>query len=160
MSKKLAALLCCMTIVATAYAKESLVTLTTKSYQEIVEVDKSGNKKVKLVDAKKVLPGDMILYKNTIENKSVQPAKNMVLNNPVPEHMEYVKDSAKCANGCTILYSVDGGKVFDEPSKLMIEEGNAKRLAFPKEYTHVRWILTTALDPSSSTYVSFKAKLK
>jgi uncharacterized repeat protein (TIGR01451 family) len=159
-SKKVVILACCVLFALSANAKKSPISLITKSFQEVIEVDSSGNKVVKLVDAKKVLPGDVIVYKNSIENNSQKPAKNMVLNNPVPEHMEYVANSAKCSDGCKILYSVDSGNSFAESSKLMVKIGNKKRLALPKEYTNVRWILTTALNPNSMTDVSFKAKLK
>ncbi len=159
-NRKILILICCAVFALSANAKKSPISLTTKSYQEVVEVDSSGKKVVKLVDAKKVLPGDIIVYKNTIENSSQKPAKNMVLNNPIPEHMEYVANSANCSDGCKILYSVDGGNSFDVPSKLMIKVGNKSRLALPKEYTNVRWILISALNPNSVTDVSFKARLK
>jgi uncharacterized repeat protein (TIGR01451 family) len=145
---------------SSVYAQKSLVTLESKSYKEIVEVNKDGEKEIKLVEAKKVLPGDVVLYKNTINNDDKKSVKNMVLNNPIPKHTQYVEGSAKCKSGCDILFSIDGGKVFDVPSQLMTSDGDTKRVAYPDEYTNVRWVLTSALEAKSSTFVSFKTKLK
>ena len=84
----------------------------------------------------------------------------MVLNNPIPEHTQYIAKSAKCKDGCEILFSVDGGKKFAKPAKLMIKAGNVERLALAKEYTNVRWVLTSSLNAKSSTEVSFKTRLQ
>jgi uncharacterized repeat protein (TIGR01451 family) len=141
-------------------AKNAPVTLSTKSYKEIVKVDASGAKKVVLEEAKKVVPGDYVVYQNSITNHTNKNVNDMVLNNAIPKHTEYVADSAKCEKDCDILFSVDGGKVFDKPEKLMVKVGDKKRLAMPKEYTNVRWVLTSALDANSVTNVSFKTRLQ
>ena len=141
-------------------AKEAAVTLSTKSYKEIIKVDASGAKKVVLEEAKKVVPGDYVVYKNAINNGTNKDVKDMVLNNAIPAHTEYVADSAKCEKDCDILFSVDGGKVFDKPEKLMVKQGGAERVALPKEYTNVRWVLTSSLDANSVTNVSFKTRLQ
>jgi len=141
-------------------AKSAPVTLSTKSYKEVVKVDASGSKKVVLEEAKKVVPGDYVVYKNAITNHTNKDVNDMVLNNAIPKHTEYVADSAKCEKDCDILFSVDGGKVFDKAEKLMVKVGDEKRLALPKEYTNVRWVLTSALDANSVTNVSFKTRLQ
>ncbi len=141
-------------------AKQAPVTLVSKSFKEVMKVDTNGNKKVILEETKKVVPGDYVVYKNSISNNSDKDVSNMVLNNAVPEHTVYVADSAKCENGCKILFSVDGGKEFAPSDKLMVKVGNQERLALPKEYTNVRWILTSALKAKSVTTVSFKTRLQ
>jgi uncharacterized repeat protein (TIGR01451 family) len=141
-------------------AKQEPVTLVSKSYKEVIKVDKHGNKKVVLEETKKVIPGDYVVYKNSISNNSDKDVNDMVLNNAIPKHTEYVADSAKCDGECEILFSVDGGKVFDAPENLMVKVGDKERLALPKEYTNVRWILTSALKSKSVTSVSFKTRLQ
>ncbi len=143
-----------------AEAKDPAVTLSTKSYKEIVKINAAGEKKYVLEEAKKIVPGDYVVYKNSIMNHTNQPVNNMVLNNAIPKHTEYVGGSAKCEKDCDILFSVDGGKKFDKPENLMVKSGGKKRLALPKEYTNVRWILTSALDANSITDVSFKTRLQ
>lgn len=141
-------------------AKQEPVTLVSKSYKEVVKIEKDGSKKVTLIEAKKVIPGDYVVYQNSISNHTDKDVNNMVLNNAIPKHTEYVGDSAKCEGDCEILFSVDGGKVFKTAENLMISVGNQERLALPKEYTNVRWILTSPLKAKSVTTVSFKTRLK
>ncbi len=141
-------------------AKESAVTLSTKSYKEVLKVDANGAKKIVLEEAKKVVPGDTVVYKNSITNHTNKSVNDMVLNNAIPEHTEYVAESAKCEKDCDILFSVDGGKKFDKAENLMVKTGDTERVALAKEYTNVRWILTSALDANSVTDVSFKTRLE
>ena len=141
-------------------AKESAVTLSTKSYKEVHMIDASGAKKIVLEVAKKVVPGDTVVYKNSITNHTNKSVNDMVLNNAIPKHTEYIADSAKCEKDCDILFSVDGGNEFDKPENLMVNVGDKARLALPREYTNVRWILTSALDANSVTDVSFKTRLQ
>ncbi len=141
-------------------AKQSPVTLVSKSYKEVIKIDKNGEKKVILEDTKKVIPGDYVVYKNTISNHTDKDVNNMVLNNAIPKHTEYIADSAKCEGSCKILFSIDGGKVFDTPEHLVVKVGNEKRLALAKEYTNVRWVLTSPLKAKSTTSVRFKTRLQ
>jgi len=141
-------------------AKNSAVSLSTKSFKEVVKTDASGLKKVVLVEAKKVVPGDTVVYKNSITNRSKKSVNDMVLNNAIPKHTEYIADSAKCEKDCDILFSVDGGTKFDSADRLMVKIGDKERQALPKEYTNVRWILTSALEANSVTNVSFKTRLQ
>ena len=141
-------------------AKEKSVTLSSKSYKEVVEVLKNGEKKTVLKEAKKVIPGDVVVYKNSITNHTQTSVKDMVLNNAIPKHTQYVADSANCTSDCEIFFSVDNGESFKKPDELMVKAGDKQRLALPKEYTNVRWILTASLEAKSVTDVSFKTKLQ
>ncbi len=147
-------------VVSSLQAKEKSVTLSSKSYKEVVEVSKNGEKKTVLKEAKKVIPGDVVVYKNLVTNHTQTSVKDMVLNNAIPKHTEYIADSAKCANDCEVFFSVDNGESFKKPQELMVKVGDKQRLALAKEYTNVRWILTAALEAKSVTDVSFKTKLQ
>lgn len=153
----LTGLLCVTTILQ---AEEGKVTLTSKSLKESIVIDKNGNKIIKLIDTKKVLPGDTVFYENSVDNGKAEPVKNMVLNNPIPKEMAYLTDSAKCEKPCTILYSVDNGKVFDKPENLKIKTEKGVHIARADEYTNVRWILNQPLAPNQKVSVSYKAKLR
>ena len=142
------------------FAGQNGVSLKTKSFVQKVVVDKSGHRKVVLKEAKKVIPGDIVVYKNSIINHTNKKVKDMVLDNVIPKHTVYVDQSAKCQKDCEILFSVDGGKSYDKPQKLMVKEGNRVRKALPSDYTNVKWILTSSLEPNSVTDVSFKTKLQ
>ncbi len=142
------------------YATNGKVTLTMRSYKEVITKDKNGKPTKKLVDTKKVLPGDIIMYKNIVDNATAKPVKNMVLNNAIPKQMIYISGSARCEIPCKILYSADGGKHFATPEKLKIKTAHGTRLARPDEYTNIRWILSKPLPPHRKTVASYKAKLR
>ncbi len=159
--QKVALMLASLALAQALYAKESSpIKLTTKSYKEVLKVVKNGEKKIVYEDAKKVIPGDVVLYKNSITNNGNSRANDLVLNNSIPKHTEYIEGSAKCQKDCNILFSVDNGKSFKEPNKLYVVKNGKKRLATAKDYTNVRWVLTQALEANSKTYVSFKTRLK
>ncbi len=144
---------------AVLYGKGSGVTLTSRSYKEIIVIQ-NGKKVKKLVDTKKVLPGDMIVYVNTVNNNRNKPVKNMVINNPIPKETAYVAGSAKCERPCTILFSADGGKHFAAAGEVKIQTKKGTRIARADEYTNVRWILKDPLPSGQHVYVSYKAKLR
>ncbi len=158
--KKMLLFLGVVLIGSAIYAKNAKVTLVSKSYKEVIVTDKHGKKSIKLVDTKKVLPGDIIVYRNTVNNAQDKPVKHMVLNNPIPDHMRYIADSAKCESPCTVLYSVDHGKVFDTPENLKIKTQNGYRIAKADDYTNVKWIMKNPLPGHHTATVSYKAKLK
>ncbi len=160
MKRSIRLIVASMLISLSIHAKDnSPIKLVTKAYKEVVKVDKSGKRKVILVDAKKVIPGDIVVYKNIIKNNSKSDAKNMVLNNTIPKHTVYVPDSASCEGNCEILFSVDGGKHFAKAKDLKVKRGGVERVATAKDYTNVRWILSK-LGANRETSVSFKTKLK
>jgi uncharacterized repeat protein (TIGR01451 family) len=131
MKKVVVAGLTALVLSGVAQAKEEAVSLSTNSYKEVVTLDASGAKKVVLQEAKKVVPGDFVVYKNAISNNSKKSVKNMVLNNAIPEHTEYIGESAKCEKDCDILFSIDGGKKFAKAESLMVGSGSQQRVALP-----------------------------
>jgi uncharacterized repeat protein (TIGR01451 family) len=134
--------------VATA-AKSPKVTLVSKQFKQVKYVDKQGRIRVKLKDIDRVVPGDTLVYKNIVSNFENKPLKNIVLNNKIPKHTSYVKNSAKCSTKCDVLVSTDGGKTF-------VPESRVKN----KKVTNVRWILLSSIQPNSKAYVSYATKIK
>jgi len=135
------------------------VTLGTASFQEKIEVNKSGEKLRTWVKAEKVIPGSIVRYVNSLENKGRQNVSKLVVKNPIPKNMEYVADTASCQGSCTVTYSIDGGKSFKKVSELFIGKGEERHLARPAEYTDIRWVLN-ALNAKSKSSVEYKAQLK
>lgn len=129
------------------------VSIKSESLQE-----KTINKQTTWVKAVKVIPGTKIRYVNTISNNGNATAQNLVVTNPVPKHMLYVGESAKCSGVCTITYSIDG-KVFDVPAKLFVTENGKKRVAKATEYKAIRWVVQT-LGAKQSSSVQFDATLE
>jgi uncharacterized repeat protein (TIGR01451 family) len=135
------------------------VSISSTSFQEQVKVSPSGEKIKEWVKATKVVPGTIIRYVNTLENSADKRAKKLVVNNPIPENMEYVAHTATCEGTCSISYSIDGGKSFNQPEELFIGEGKDRHMAMASEYTDIRWIIDT-LDAKTQSTVEYKARLK
>lgn len=135
------------------------VSISSASFQEQVKVNEKGEKVKAWVKASKVVPGTTIRYVNTLNNNGKGTASKLVVNNPVPENMEYVANSASCQDGCSISYSVDGGKTFKEPMKLFLGVGKNRHLARASEYTNIRWVVSK-LDAKMQSSVEYKARLK
>lgn len=127
-----------------AWAKpEVKVAMTAEKEITVVE---SGKTIVKRVAADTVESGQTIFYTLTVSNSGDEKATNVILNNPVPEGTAYVADTA-FGEGSTIRFSVDGGKQFKDPSRLVVKVkkaggGMESKVAGPDRYTHIRWTIT------------------
>ena len=125
--------------------------------QEIVVNDK-GEREVRYVEPRTVIPGDVILYTIEFENIGDQDVSNIVLNDPVPNNSFYRDGSAKGENA-DILFSVDGEN-FAPADKLTVTENGKQRKATAKDYTAIRWLVRTPLKPGEKRSVSFKTQIK
>jgi len=141
-------------------ARAQAVELITKAEKE-VEVVENGVKVRKLTAPEKLVPGDEVLYTLTYANKTVKPAENVAITNPVPQHTRYQGGSA-AGEGAEITYSVDGGKIFATPDKLTVtvKDKSGKEIVRPaaaQDYTHIRWRLKQSVAPGKSGSVRFRA---
>lgn len=133
------------------------------SVETEVTVEQDGRKIVKRVPAKTTEPGNTLIYTVQVNNKGDEKATSVVINNPVPAGTYYVGDSAT-GKGSKILFSVDGGKHFDKPGRLMHERklpsGKIKKTkAKPEHYTHIRWVIDEVPAGKSGT-LGFRIKVK
>jgi uncharacterized repeat protein (TIGR01451 family) len=129
--------------------------------QKEVEVDDGGKRVRRLVEPGKVVPGDEVVYTVSYANKGARAAERVVVINPVPQHTKVRAGSVEGAN-TEIAYSVDGGKSYAAPDKLMVTVRDAKgaavsRPAVAADFTHVRWTLKEPLPPGASGFVRFRA---
>lgn len=133
-----------------------------KSIAEVEKTitDKDGKKETKRVIAKKVPPDGVVIYTTTFKNVGLKPVGNIVINNPVAEHTEYLADSAMGEN-TDITFSTDAGKTFAAPEKLTVTTADGKaRPALASDYTHIKWVYKGELAAGKTSEVSFKAKVK
>lgn len=118
--------------------------------------DANGQKSLRLVPPAKVVPGNHVIYTITAHNLCQKPVDKVVVNNPVPEHLSYVADSAS-GPGTEISYSVDG-RFFAKPGSLTIKEADGtQRPVRGEEIRSIRWVFTGALAPGQSSAVRFRA---
>ena len=135
-----------------------------KSVAEVMvtETNAKGQKEVKRVEVSKakVVPGDTVIFTTTYTNTGKQPADKVVITNPMPEHMDYIDQSAE-GKGAKIEFSVDKGKTYGTPDKLMVTDAQGKaRKAGPKDYTTIRWTLVKSVPPGGTGSVSFRARVQ
>jgi uncharacterized repeat protein (TIGR01451 family) len=147
---------------AALLAQQSGIEITTAATVEVLQKNEKGEKVAvqKDLTAAKVVPGDTVSFTLTYANRGAQPATNVTVIDPVPEHLAYVDGSAQ-GTGTRIEFSVDGGKTYRAPDKLTITGGDGKvRPAQGPDYTHIRWTVTAPLAAGGNGTVSFKARVK
>ena len=125
-----------------------------------VEVVNNGKKEIKRASPDRALPGAEVIFTNTFKNIGGKSASGIIINNQIPEHTEYKAGSAFGKN-CSIIFSVDGGKVFDAAENLKIRGADGKKhTAMPMQYTHIRWHYEGQLLAGRSGEVGFRAEIK
>jgi uncharacterized repeat protein (TIGR01451 family) len=142
--------------------QKSAIELKSVAEVEVAEKNAQGETVTKRKEAAlaKVVPGDVVVFTTRYVNTGKEPAGNVTIMNPVPDHMSYIDKSVE-GKGARIDFSVDGGKTYGQPDKLKVTDGQGKvRPALARDYTHIRWILTAPLAPGGTGSVSFKAQLK
>ena len=141
-------------------AADGAVKVTSIAQIEIEVIGKDGKKMLKRVPAEKAIPGAEVIYTTTFENKIKLAISDIAINNAIPNDSEY-KGGSAFGQDCEILFSVDGGKVFDVAEKLKIKGADGKeRTALPKEYTNIRWTYKGQLAAGNSGEVGFRTIIK
>jgi uncharacterized repeat protein (TIGR01451 family) len=147
-----------LTICAGSVAAQEQGCIELKTTAEIEQeyVNEQGQKAKRLAPANKVTPGDEVVWTITARNVCAKPAENIVIANPVPEHMTYVPGSA-IGVGATITYSLDN-KEFKDAGALTVRDANgAARPARPDEYRAVKWTYTAPFAPGATAFVRYRA---
>ncbi len=151
-------------IASTLYAMTALaqepghLNVQTVVQKEEVTVNDSGETERNLVSADTVVPGDDVVYTITFTNISSEAAENIVITNPISENLTYVQGSA-FGPGTVIEFSVDNGKSFAPPEKLLVATNGDSRPAQAEDFTHVRWTMQNELRAGAQGTARFKARL-
>ena len=145
---------------APAFAKPK-IELSISQAKEVVEV-KAGVRSAKLVPTKEAAPGEVLEYTLTYSNTGDEPARDAVIDDPIPKGSSYLPGSA-AGEGAEITFSTDGGKTFAPAVKLTYElrlpSGQVeKRSATPSDYTTVRWTVKS-VPPGAKGKVSFRVRI-
>jgi uncharacterized repeat protein (TIGR01451 family) len=140
-----------------AFAVEGCIELQSVAEIEKEVVDAQGVKRTQLVPADKVVPGVEVTWTVTATNVCQKPSEAITINNPVPQHMTYVANSAT-GPGADITFSVDG-KTFAGAGKLTVQENGAARVVRGDEFRHIRWTFRDALQPGARATARFRTVL-
>ena len=145
----------------TAWAQErGCILLKTVAEIEKADTNERGEKTTRLVPAEKIVPGDEVVYTVSATNICDEAADNVVVDNPVPEHMKYIPNSA-IGPGTEVTYSIDSGFHYDKPAALKISNPDgSQREARADEYTNIRWVMRNPLKPGSVAFARFRARLE
>jgi uncharacterized repeat protein (TIGR01451 family) len=138
------------------------VVIRSVSEVEVKQKNAEGKEEVKRVDATKtkVLPGETVIFTNYYTYSGDKPATNVVIKNPVPDHMIYLDGTAAGA-GTRIEFSADKGKTFGTAGKVTVRSADGKeRRAAAADYTNIRWTLEKPLNKGAKGSVTFRAKVK
>lgn len=137
-----------------------LVKLTSEVLKEVQVVNDKGEEETRLVPASSAMPGEVLTFTISYFNEGEAEAGQIVLTNPVPEHMTYVGGSAT-GEGTVVTFSVDGGVTYGTPDALTVQgEDGRERRARASDYSHIRWQLTQPVPPGGKGAVGFKASVK
>ena len=145
---------------AVAEDKNGIEIRAVAEVEVVVKDEKTGKEETKRVAATKVPPGVAVIYTLHADNKGSKPADDVVVTDPIPEHMDYVDGSAT-SKGTVLSFSADGGKSWAAKDKLMVKgKDGALRAATAEEVTHIRWKFEKPIAPGESRAVEFKARVE
>lgn len=138
------------------------VVITITAEKEVREKGPDGKDRIKLVPAKKVDPGDVLVYTLGYKNEGDEDAVKAEVLDPVPEGVVYVEGSAG-GKDAGVLLSINGGKSFEKPPIKIKEVGpDGKKIERPapaEMVTHVKWVLAKPVKPGQGGQVSFKVRV-
>lgn len=135
------------------------IRFSNNAYKQVIKEDAQGNTAYDYVEPGLVIPGDVIYYEIGFENISNTPAENIVVDNPLPNNSKYREGSATGDN-TTITFSVDGN-TFKPADQLTVTDANGNSVpAKPDDYTHIRWVYNTTLQPGEKAVVTYKTTIR
>jgi uncharacterized repeat protein (TIGR01451 family) len=142
--------------VASGVKKQAPIAIELQQFK--VVKDEKGE--TKFDKASLVLPGDVIEYRATYANHGAT-ALPVVATLPIPEGLEYVKESAKAKNNILHTVAQKDAQFSNEPlvQKVSTASGATLSQSVPyASYRYVRWDLGR-LPPGNSIEVSVRAKV-
>ena len=143
-----------------AAVEKSNIEVKNQAFQEVEVVSAQGVKELRQVPAEKVMPGTDVIYVTTVKNVGPKPAENIIIDNPVPAHMQFRTETPDM-KAAQVEVSVDGGQQFGPLSALQVTDGpGRKRPAQGKDVTHVRFKVAQPLPPGDVSQFHFRATLQ
>jgi len=148
-----------LSVALAAPPKAGCLELKTIAQTEEVVIDESGQRRVQLVPAAKIVPGTEVIWTITANNVCAAPAANVAIDNPLPAEMDYVAGTA-LGVGSQIAFSLDGQR-FGAPEQLQVREADGEsRPARADEYRHIRFEFKNPIAPGQMAIARYRAKLK
>lgn len=141
---------------AHAQAAPGPISLDTAVYQDVQVKGADGKVTTKRQAPKNVVPGDEVVYEMTYTSSAKAPANNVVIDNPLPPQLVFIKVEGTPATAV----SIDGGKTFDQLSNLKVKLADGTtRPAQPSDVTSLRWVIAT-IAPGGKGKIAYHARVK
>ena len=106
--------------------------------------------------------GDVLRYKLTFTNTAGRPVRQVALQNPVANGLQFVAGSARASrDDARAEYSADNGATWSvRPMETVTVDGKTvERAIAPERYTGVRWIVDGWVSPGATVTAQFEARL-
>jgi len=134
--------------------------LTTTAEVEIVAENADGSVSVSRESARKVVPGDEVVYTMHYRNTADDPAEDVTITNPIPEHMLLMR-TGMLTPDVSLSFSVDGGRSFGALAELkVVGKDGYEHPATAADCTHLRWTFRRPLAPGETGQVDYVAQLQ
>ncbi|PZU09811.1 hypothetical protein [Sphingomonas sp.] len=144
-------------LVAVPAAAAGPLEVTSKVMVETRQRAADGSTRIVLEPARRVVPGDRVVFVLAYRNVGTQPLNDIVLANPVPAELSY---RAPAQGSVAPDVSADG-KTYGQLAALRVAgAGGAIRAATAEDVTSVRWRLTRPLAAGTSGQLAFQATLR
>lgn len=156
MTKKILVLI---SLLITSISAFSEVVLSNTVFEVVSIKNNDGSQSDQWQTPDKLLPGERVGYQIKVENQGSEPAADIIIANPIPEHTQYINGSAKGLD-TQIEFSVDDGKTFALPAQLTVEKEGKRVQATAADFTQVRWTFNKPLAAGSSSTVQYIVKIK
>jgi len=142
-----------------ANSTKAPVTIELKSYQQIIQKDKDGKKRVVWVKPTKVVPGSIIKYVATINNSSKEVVKDASINAKIDKNLLYIPNSIESALKYSVEFSIDGKKFADAKDLKVTGKDGKKYTAKASDYRAIKFNIASIPAESNNT-ISYKVKVK
>ncbi len=142
-----------------AAPKGGCIVLTTAAEQQVSVAAADGSNTVHYRPAARVVPGSEVVWTTTARNACTKSAEKVVIDQPVPEHMVFVADSA-VGGGAQITLSVDGKDYLPASALTARNADGSPRAARATDVRSVRWTLSGPIAPQSEFTARFRAVLQ
>ena len=131
------------------------VQLTTKILVEHVRKAADGKPTKVVEEAKRVVPGEALVFTFSYRNVGAKPATGFVITDPLPANVAFAGGETAGA-----VYSVDGGKSWGPLAALRVPNGKGGvRPATSADVNGIRWSFP-AIPPGGSGQVIFRGLVK
>ena len=135
------------------------VEIQVKAEKEIEMVSDEGVPTIERVAADRVVPGDEVIYTISYRNESEEPAENVRITNPIPDHLTFTGVDGG-SERTAVTYSVDGLHYDVAENLTIVDALGTPRRAETSDFTHVRWTILEPLSPGEAGAVGFRAELQ